>query len=472
MKAILSNLGFVMQISGISITIPIVISFLYNETSATIALLVTAIVFFAFGFILNALCERKELTFKQSSSLIVLAFIFLSVIGAIPYLYVGISHGDIFQKITDSIFESASGFTTTGFSVISNLSVLPQSILFYRALTQFIGGIGIVLILLAFFYPDEKLQEFSRSMSLNENHKIKRTFILILFIYLIYSVVMVGAGFLFGYKDIVNLISFVFSALSTGGFAPVNGITALATHAPLNYILIISMVLGASNFIVLAGLFKLKIKEFLRSEVTIFIILSAISIAVIRGVFQLSLFDSIFHSISAMSTTGFGYLPIQNFTNNLKLFLIVLMFIGGASLSTAGGIKIYRFILIFKAAKKVIVDSIRKEDNKIHLFGRDYTNMEVIQSLSVVILMAGIVFAASVVLNTYNFDPIDSVFEATSAIATTGLSVGIVGPSLAIELKWLFIFLMLLGRVEVLAFLIMLSRTREQSNNHQAEADL
>ena len=472
MKAILSNLGFVMQISGISIIIPIVISFLYHETTATIALFITAIVFFAFGFILNVLCERKELTFKQSSSLIVLAFIFLSVIGAIPYLYVGISQGVIFQRITDSIFESASGFTTTGFSIIPDLSVLPQSLLFYRALTQFIGGIGIVLILLAFFYPDKKLQEFSRSMNMNENHKIKRTFAMILVIYLIYSIVMVGAGFLFGYKDIVKLILFVFSALSTGGFAPLNDITTLAAHAPLSYILIISMILGASNFIVLAGLFKLKIKEFLKSEVTIFIIMSIVSIAIIRWVFQLSLFDSIFHSISAMSTTGFSYLPIQNFTDNLKLFFIVLMFIGGASLSTAGGIKIFRFILVLKAAKKVIVDSIRKEDNKIHLFGKEYTNMEVIQSLAIVILMAGIILTASVILNAHNFNPIDSAFEATSAISTTGLSVGIVGPSLAVELKWLFIFLMLLGRVEVLAFLIMFSRTREQSNNHQAEADL
>src|SRR3989338_1098180 len=107
MKAILANMGFVMQMSGIFILIPIILSFIFGETNATIALFVTATAFLAFGFVLNALCERKDLTFKESASLIVLVFVFLSIIGAIPYFYLGIFEGSIAEKITDSIFESA-----------------------------------------------------------------------------------------------------------------------------------------------------------------------------------------------------------------------------------------------------------------------------------------------------------------------------------------------------------------------------
>ena len=233
MKAILANMGFVLQMTGGLTIIPIVTSFALNETSAIISLLITATAFFALGFVLNALCERKTLSFRQSCSLIVLVFVFLSIIGAIPYIYVNAFDGSLYNKITNSIFESASGFTTTGFSMITDVAALPKSIMLYRSLTQFIGGIGIVLILLAFFYPEDKLKEFSRSMGLGGNHKIKRTFIMILLIYLSYSVIMGAIAFFLGYKDIVTLASFIFSALSSGGFSQVNDITTPTTFFPL-----------------------------------------------------------------------------------------------------------------------------------------------------------------------------------------------------------------------------------------------
>jgi trk system potassium uptake protein TrkH len=271
---------------------------------------------------------------------------------------------------------------------------------------------------------------------------------------------MIVSGFLLGYRDIINLTSFIFSALSTGGFAPIADITTVATQFPLNFILIISMILGATNFFVLAGLFKGKVKEFIKSEITVFIAIAIFSIFITTIFFHLSVFDSTFHIISAMSTTGFSYVTIQS--DSLKLFLVFLMFVGGASFSTAGGIKIYRFILLFKATRKVIVDSITEQDSKVRLFGKEYTNAEIIQSLALVILMIGIIFASSFVVSAYgHYRPIDSIFETTSAIATTGISAGVVGPSLALELKWLFVFLMILGRIEILAFLIMFSRAKE-----------
>jgi len=468
-KALLANMGFVLQMSGVFIILPIIISFIYNEMVATIALFVTAIVFLVLGFLLNAWCERKELTYKQSCALIVLVFISLSIIGAIPYIYINISQGDLLNNITDSLFESTSGFTSTGFSIISNLSTIPKSIIFYRALTQFIGGIGIVLVLLAFFYPEAKLIEFFRGMGFGQNRKIKRTFFFILLIYFIYTIVLILIGFIFGYHDIINLVSFIFSALSTGGFAPINDITTSVTQFPLNYILILGMILGAVNFFVLAGLFKGKIKEFFKSESSVFLVLLIFSVAFVTFAFKLPLFDSLFHVVSAMSTTGFSYLSISNFSDGLKIFLVFLIFVGGASFSTAGGIKIYRFLLIFKAAKKVIVDNITGQDTSLTLFGKKYSNVEIIQSLIVVVSWVGLIFGSSFIISLYGFHPIDAIFDTTSALSTTGLSAGVAGPSLALELKWLFVFLMILGRVEILAFFIMFSRTKEPTIKNNAK---
>lgn len=462
LKALLANMGFVLQIAGIFIILPIVLSFIFNEMSATIALFLAATGFFALGFLLNALCERKELTYKQSCTLIVLVFILLSIIGAIPYIYINITHGDALQNLTDSIFESASGFTTTGFSFISNLSTIPKSIVFYRALTQFIGGIGIVLVLLAFFYPEAKLTEFSRSMGFSTNQKIKRTFLFILLIYFVYTIVMFILGIVAGYHDLVTLVSFIFSALSTGGFSPINDISTVASQFPLNFILIFGMILGAANFFVLAGLFRGRIKEFFKSEISVFLGLSVISIIVVIFAFKLSISDAIFHVFSAMSTTGFSYLSVPNFSDGLKLFLVFLMFVGGASFSTAGGIKIYRFLLIFKTIRKAISDDITKQDSQVKLFGKIYTNTEIIEAMAIVLLMIMFMFIGTLIVSLYGFHPIDSLFETTSALATTGLSAGVIGPSLALELKWLFVFLMLAGRVEILAFFIIFSRKKEQ----------
>jgi len=458
-------MGFVLQMSGIFIILPIILSFIDNDMVATVALFVAAIVFLSLGFLLNALCERKELSYKQSCALILLVFVLLSVIGAIPYMYINISQGDFISNITDSLFESASGFTTTGFSVIPDLSTIPRSIIFYRALTQFIGGIGIVLVLLAFFYPEAKLTEFFRSMGFSQKQKIKRTFLLILLIYVSYTLVMIFIGLIFGYHDVINLVSFIFSALSTGGFAPINDISTTVTQFPINYILILGMILGACNFLVLAGLFKGKIKEFFKSEITVFFVLLIFSVLFVTFVFKLPLFDSTFNVVSAMSTTGFGYLSIANFSDGLKLFLVFLMFVGGASFSTAGGIKIYRFLLLFKATNKAITESITGKYTPITLFGKEYSNMEVIHSMVIVISMVGLIFGSAFVISLYGFEPVDAVFDATSALATTGLSAGVVGPSLALELKWLFVFLMIVGRVEILAFFIMFSRTKEPKNS-------
>jgi trk system potassium uptake protein len=463
---LLANMGFVLQVSGIFILMPIVASFILGETSASLALFITATAFLALGFFTNSLCEKKVMTFKQSCALVVFVFILLSLIGAIPYLYLNIAGGDIFQRITDSIFESVSGFTTTGFSVIPDLSVLPQSIILYRALTQFIGGIGIVLVLLAFFYPESKLRDFAKSMGLSkENQKVKRTFIFIISLYCMFTAILVAVGYGFGYHNIINLSSIVFSAISTGGFSPVNDLTPLITQTPFNFIIPIAMILGATNFLVFASLYRKKFKEFLNSETTVFLIIVAVSSVLLVSFFSFKSYDAGFQVISTMSTSGFSYLPMQNLDDSLKMFLVSLMFIGGASFSTAGGIKIYRFLLLIKSIPKTITFTIAGKDSKVRLFSKDYANTEVIQAATLVFLTAGAIFVSSFIVSYYGFKPIDAVFDCTSAIATTGLSVGVVGPSLTLELKWLFMFLMILGRVEIVTFLVIFSRVKERPMN-------
>jgi len=222
------------------------------------------------------------------------------------------------------------------------------------------------------------------------------------------------------------------------------------------------MILGATNLLVFAKLYKRRIKEFFNDEIIVFIVIAVIATLLVTRFLGLTSYDAWFHIISAMSTTGFSYVPIENMTDSLKLLLISLMFIGGSSFSTAGGIKIYRFLLMLKSVRKSVVYTVVGRDNKVKLLGKEYANPEVIQSAVLIFLMALTIFASSLIVSYYGFTPLNSVFECTSALATTGLSTGIVGPSLALELKWLFMFLMLLGRVEIISFLVIFVRSKEQ----------
>ncbi len=473
LAVLLANMGFVLQISGVFILVPIVASFILGETTAALALFITATCFLVLGFLTNSLCERKEMTFKQSCALIVLVFVLLSAIGSIPYLYIGVADGNLAQHITDSLFESVSGFTSTGFSVIPNLSVLPQSIILYRGLTQFIGGIGIVVVLLAFFYPEAKLREFAKSMGLTNGHKIKNTFLFIIAVYCIVTIIMIGIGYGWGYHNIIDLSSIVFSAMSTGGFSPVNDLTPLIMQPPLNFIVPFCMIFGASNFLVLALLYKRKFKEFLNSETTVLLAITVISTGLLIFFFKVPSYDAGFQVISALSTSGFSYVPIAELNDSLKLFLVALMFVGGASFSTAGGIKIYRFLLIIKSIPKTVTFTIIGKDtknSKINSLSKNYTYSEVMQAATMIFLTALAIFVSSFIVSYYGYKPINAIFDCTSAVATTGLSTGVVGPSLALELKWLFMLLMILGRVEIMVFLVALSRVKERRRNSRQKS--
>jgi trk system potassium uptake protein TrkH len=219
--------------------------------------------------------------------------------------------------------------------------------------------------MLAFFLSGSQLKELSRSMGFGKNGKVKKTFMLIMSVYCTYTVVMIISGFLLGYSDVVNLASFIFSAISTGGFTPIADITTAVTQPPLNFIIPLSMVLGATNLVLLAGLFKGKFKDFFKSEVAAFILIAAGELLLVAYFFNLTPYDATFHILSSMSTAGFSYLPVQNFTDTFKLFLIFLMFVGGTSLSTAGGIKIIRLLLLLKSIKKTAVDTVTQRDSRL-----------------------------------------------------------------------------------------------------------
>lgn len=457
MKSILANLGFVLQFAGLFILIPIAIAFYFNEMPALISFFITSIVFLGLGFLLNVLCERKELDFKSSCALVTIVFVLLALIGSIPYFYTKtFSDQNIFSEFSNSFFESASGYTTTGLTLVKDPDVLPESIVFYRSLTQWIGGLGIVYIFLAFFYPGNAITQFSKAIGIESLGDIKKTFISVLLIYCLFTGIFILIFYAIGIKNIINATSLVFSTISTGGFSPTKDLSAMFVF-PNNLIWNFVMIVGATNFIVHYNFFTAKLRKIFTPElITLILIILSVTILV-SLIANFDPITSFFHVTSTSTTTGFGFLDLSKLSESVKVIFIIIMLIGGSRFATAGGFKIARILLLFKSIPWGIRQAITRKEEKLMFNGKELHTTEIFQHILIVLLGIFIVFIVALIFSLSGFSFTDSLFEVSSAFATTGHSVGITSIELLPALKWLLAIVMILGRIEVLPFLIAIS---------------
>jgi trk system potassium uptake protein TrkH len=458
MKPVLANLGFILQTAGLLILLAVLVAFLYNEHEAIISFFISSVVFLGAGFMMNALCERKELDFKSSCILITIVFFLLGIIGSIPYLYTNtFSTSDTISKIINSFFESVSGFTTTGLTFVTNPDALPRSIVFYRSLTQWIGGIGIVFIFLAFFYSEKVLNNISRAIGFESiTSTLKKTYIEVFLIYTAYALIFIGIFYLFGLRNLLYNISLVFDTISTGGFSPVTNFSTLISF-PNNFILSILMILGGTSFIVHHRLFTGKFKSAFTTEFVTFILIIFLFTVILSVLNKADIFTTFFHVTSASTTTGHSFIDLKSLAPNTKMLFIFLMFIGGSAFSTAGGIKILRFLVFLKSIPWIIKGVITGNLDKFVFEGKEFKHTDIFSYLLMILLAAFMIFVFAFIFTLYGFTPTDSVFELTSAFATTGLSVGITNISLPVVLKIILALVMILGRIEIIPFLVALT---------------
>jgi trk system potassium uptake protein TrkH len=462
MRPVLANLGFVLQIGGFFIILPILVAFYYNEIGPLISFFITSMTFLCFGFLLNALCERKELDFKSSCILVTIVFFLLGIIGSIPYFYNNIFNDtDYILRLVNSYFESISGYSTTGLTFLADVDSLPRSIIFYRSLTQWIGGIGIVFIILAFFYSGNALDKLSRAIGFERvTSEIKRSFADVLLIYTFYAIIFIGIFYFLGLTDLINNISMVFSTIATGGFSPVTNFSELIPF-PNNFVLNVLMLIGATSFTIHYRLLTGKIRSALTTEFLGLSIIIIISTFLLTNFVNLDITTAFFHAMSASTTTGYSFISFKNLNETGKMIFIILMFLGGMTFSTAGGVKILRLILFFKSIPWAIKRLITGTYQKFVFENKEFTDIDILHHLFVILLAGFLIFVSAFIFSFYGFSLIDAVFELSSAFATTGYSVGITNISLPIALKLILTFVMVMGRIEIIPFLVALCPIKE-----------
>jgi trk system potassium uptake protein len=464
-KRLFANLGFLLQISGLLTILPILVGLYFDETKAVISLSLACVTFLGVGFLLNSFCERKELDFKSSNILFLVTFILLPLIGAIPYFYLNpFASPNPLEIFTDGCFESVSGFTTTGFSFIASPETLPNSLLIYRSLTELMGGVGIVFLLLAFFQSKKSLSNLSNSVGIDNVHgNLKKTYLSVFSLYGAVILVFMGFFLLMGYTNLIRTGTYVIDTL-TGGYQPSAAQFEQYLGAAPKFFTFLLMLIGAVNFNFIYHLFQRKMKKALTNEVVVFFLIIAIGTIAVSFAANIDIFDSLYHVVSMSGSVGYYYIPLASFGNTGYSLLIVLMIIGGCSFSMAGGIRVSRIIAFTRRTKEKVHIMLEGEDatDLASKSAQDKGNSEGLSASIFIVLFIFTLVLFAIIFTTIGVSFTDALFEITSALTTCGISMGATSVAMPIGYKWLLMLAMIIGRVEMLSIIIALFSIRKK----------
>jgi trk system potassium uptake protein TrkH len=464
-KRFLANLGFLLQISGLLTLLPIGVGLYYDKSEAVISLFLTCVAFLGSGFLLNALCEKKDLDFKGSNFLFLGTFIVLPLIGAIPYLYLDpFQSATIADKFTNGFFESVSGFTTTGFSFISNPELLPVSLRIYRSLTELMGGVSIVFLLLGFLQSRKSLNTLSNSVGIdNINGNLKKTYLAVFTLYGGCILAFIGIFYALGFTNVFNTGTFIVDTLTGGFSAPELEFQQYMSLAPKIFTIVL-MLFGALNFGFIYSLVTRKLKKDTTIEAATFFLIIALGTVSVSVAANINVFDSFFHVVSMSTSVGYNYLPMSSFGETGLSILILVMLIGGCAFSMAGGIRVSRIISFAKTTKESIINLLVREHAIVkptkHADANESLN-NISASVSILLFLATLIIF-TIIFTTIGVSFTDALFEMGSALTTNGISMGATTLTMPIGYKWLIIAAMTIGRVEILSILLALFSIRKK----------
>ncbi|WP_455797714.1 TrkH family potassium uptake protein [Clostridium butyricum] len=471
-KAVLSILGNVVKYMVALLFVPLLIALYYGEGDAK-SFLLTILIGAPIGFILsNIKAEKKAIYAKEGFLIVGFAWIIISAIGALPFVISG-----AIPSFIDAFFETVSGFTTTGATILTAIEGLPKGILFWRSFTHWIGGMGFLIFMLALI----------PSLGSNSIHllkaespgpspgkivpKIKETAKILYLIYfaltLIEGILLMCAG-----MNLYDAVIHAMGTAGTGGFSNMNASIAAFNSPAIEWIITIFMLIFGINFALYFQILKGNFKGFFKNEelryylliiVSAFILITVNIISLNGGDIILSIRQSAFQVSSIVTSTGFATVDFNFWPTLSKLIIVMLMFVGAMAGSTGGGIKTVRIVIMLKAIKREINKIIHpKRVNSVKIDGKT-VDEDIIHG--VFLFIGAYIIISLIAIFIISFDNFDVVTTVTSVITTMsniGPGLEVVGPAgnfaaFSPLSKLVLSFCMLAGRLEIYPMLIMFS---------------
>ena len=471
-QPVLYVIGFLLSALSIVLCIPAGVDAFYGDgqwQSFTFASLVS--LFFGIILILANKSDNFNINLKQAFLLTTLSWLFVAIFGSLPFIF-----SNLELSFTDAFFESMSGITTTGSTILSGLDTLPHGILIWRALLQWIGGIGIVVIAIAFL-PILKvggMQLFHTESSDSSEKVLPRAGQIAIIIGIIYFVLTLLCSMLlyfFGMSTF-DSIAHAMTTLATGGFSTSDMSIGKYNSINIEFTISIFMILGSLPFVLylqtIRGNFFAIFKD---SQVKFFLFLVVISILIVTfwkyqntASFFNNFRSSFFNTISIFTGTGYS---TQNF-NNWGPFIIVLflflMLVGGCAGSTTCGIKIFRLQILYQSAKIQIFKLLNPHGVLVPKYNKKPISGEISSSVMGYFFMFIISYIIiTLILSFLGNDFLTSLSGAATSLANVGPGLGnVIGPTktfadLSDMTKWVLIIGMLIGRLELLSVIVILT---------------
>jgi len=472
-KIILRTIGFLLIGEGLFLLLPLIVAGIYNDGDSKAFLLSSIITLFA-GFTAIVLTRNasKNIGKREGYIIVSVVWVFFSLFGSLPYLF-----SNSIPSFHDAFFETMSGFTTTGASILNNIEALPHGILFWRSLTQWLGGMGIVVLTLAILpsFGIGGMSLFSAEApgitTEKVNPKIKDTARILWNVYLIFTALQTFL-LMFGGMDFFDAICHSFTTMATGGYSTKQASIAYWDSPYIHYVITFFMVLAGTNFslsyFALTGHPK---KMFKNEEFKYYVlIMLVVTLIITAGLlvstnygFEKSFRNSLFQVVSIMTTTGFVTDNYLVWTPFLTIMIFFLFFIGGSTGSTGGGIKTMRILLLIKNSYYELRRLIHPNAVIPVRFNKRSVNQQIITNvLAFFFFYISVFFISSIFFMLFVDDFETSIGAVASSLGNIGPGLGAVGPIESYAHipplgKWFLSFLMLLGRLELFTILVIFS---------------
>jgi trk system potassium uptake protein TrkH len=474
-QRLLHIVGAVLSLVGLAMAVPVGVAIIYREWSEVLPLLLGSLTTIAAGLVIRrAFGTPAELSTREAFAAVGLAWLGSAAFGALPYLVTG-SLGNV----TDALFESASGFTATGASVVESPGALSHGVLMWRALTQWSGGMGMVVLAIALLpllglgaqkLASAELPGPTAERIVPRFQETARRFWLIFVGFTAAEVALLAAADMTLFEAITHSLT----TLSGGGFSTEAGsLGAFSAYA--QWVVVAFMLIGGTSFALHYQGLRNPVKYARSAEFRayLFIVLAASAFLAV-GTWGSSVHDTIrngvFTATSILTTTGFATADFGQWAAPLQILIVVLMFIGAMSGSTSGSIKVYRLEVMYGAMRAYLKRLLHRRTVIVARWNRTPIRGPVVESVRTFILLyvAAFVFGTIGLGIVQSFGPIEVSFPSTvSAVAS---SLGNIGPGLEaigptetyldvpIAGKWILSMLMIIGRLEIVPIVILFNR--------------
>ncbi|MBR5527459.1 MAG: TrkH family potassium uptake protein [Clostridia bacterium] len=468
-KMVFGTVGTIMRIEALLMLVPLITALIYREAGTAVAFGITVAAAFIFSLLLSYLCRTKNQTIyaKDGFAIVSLAWIILSAVGALPFVI----SGDI-TSYADAFFETASGFTTTGASILRDVESMSYGCLMWRSFTHWVGGMGVLVFVMAFIpnLADRSIHimraEVPGPVVGKLVPRIRDTAKVLYIIYAAMTAVQVVL-LLVGGNTLFDSIVHSLGTAGTGGFG-IKGDSLAGYSAYTQWVTAIFMLMFGINFNLYYLILMRKAKSAVRStDLWTYIGIGGVSIILItanlRGLYP-TLSETVRHAVfqvaSIITTTGYSTVDFNLWPGFSKAVLLILMFIGGCAGSTAGGLKISRVVILFKTIVREVKQTI--SPRSVSVINYEGKELEKRTVSAVAVYFALYIFCILAVFLVISFEPFDletNFSVAVSCFNNIGPAFGAAGPMASYAdysafSKVFLAFAMLFGRLEIFPMLI------------------